>query len=124
MASGVWHDRGVTHDPVQRLLIDTIRPEGDVAFASVEVRRITMAPDVGPGAHWHNGPVFGVIEAGSVTFAVDGGPETVLRAGDTFFEPAATTIDRFDAQGDGVTFVAWFPLPAGAQGELVRGPYR
>lgn len=28
----------------------------------IEVRRITIAPGVQPGAHWHNGPVFGVIE--------------------------------------------------------------
>ncbi|MGO4104731.1 cupin domain-containing protein [Leifsonia sp. YAF41] len=76
--------------------------------ASVQVRRITLLPDVAGGPHHHNGPVFGSIEAGSVYFQVDGGPETVLRVGDVFYEPAGILIDRFDATSEGVTFLGYF----------------
>lgn len=95
--------------------------DGAPSFASVEVRRIAIAPGIHPGAHWHNGPVFGVIETGSVFFQVGGGEESILRAGDTFYEPGNRTISRFDATDEGVTFLAWFPLPAGVEAELTMG---
>ena len=34
----------------------------------VEVHRISIAPATTGGAHVHDGPVFGTIESGSVTF--------------------------------------------------------
>jgi quercetin dioxygenase-like cupin family protein len=75
----------------------------------VEVRRITIAPGHGPGLHVHNGPVFGSIEAGSAVYQVEGEPESVLTPGDVFYEPEAARVARFDAQGEGVTFLAYFP---------------
>ena len=111
----------MSEEPVTRTtLADHILAAG-LSVGHVEVRRITIAPGVEPGAHWHNGPVFGVIERGSVSFRVDGAAERVLRPGDTFFEPADTTIARFDATAEGVTFLAWFPLPAEMAPELVMG---
>ncbi|WP_086851232.1 cupin domain-containing protein [Amycolatopsis kentuckyensis] len=79
----------------------------------VEVRRITIAPDQPAGLHVHNGPVFGSIETGSAVYRIDGGPESVLTPGDVFHEPESTRIARFDAQGDGVTFLAYFPVGPG-----------
>ena|SRR5579875_2150659 len=95
----------------------------DVALAGlpvdrVEVRRIVMPPNLAPGAHVHNGPVLGCIVEGSVLFQVAGAPETVLHAGDVFYEPADTRIEHFDALADGVTFIGYFPLTAGQQAEL------
>jgi quercetin dioxygenase-like cupin family protein len=84
----------------------------------VEVRRVEMAPRVGPGRHRHNGPVFGTIERGSVLFQVEGGASTVLRAGDAFHEPADTVIEHFDALDEGTTFTACFLLHAGTPGVL------
>jgi len=110
------------HSPVERVTLDSL----DLArarFDTVDVRRITIAPDVHPGAHWHNGPVFGVVEAGSVHFQVGEQEQAILHAGDTFFEPAATTISRFDATHEGVTFLAWFPLPAEEIAELTMGEF-
>ncbi|WZH37367.1 MAG: cupin domain-containing protein [Microbacterium enclense] len=106
---------------VQRVLLDTVTLDGAPSFASVEVRRITIPSGVHLGAHWHNGPVFGVIEAGSAIFQVGAGEESILRAGDTFYEPAARTISRFDATEEGVTFLAWFPVPADTRPELIMG---
>ena len=82
---------------------------------------LAIAAGVTPGAHWHNGPVFGVIERGSVFFQVDEDAERVLHAGDTFFEPADTTIARFDATDEGVTFLAWFPMPSAVEPDLIMG---
>lgn len=108
--------------PVTRVtLAEHVLAPGAV-MERVEVRRISIAPDVHPGAHWHNGPVFGVIERGSVHVQVGDGPERILTAGDTFFEPADVTITRFDATDEGVTFLAWFPVSADVEPELTMGP--
>ncbi|MCS5718794.1 cupin domain-containing protein [Herbiconiux sp. CPCC 205763] len=90
--------------------------------AAVQVRRITMQPNVVGGRHHHNGPVFGAIEAGSAVFQVDGGPETLLRAGDVFYEPAGVLIDRFDATSEGVTFLGYFLSGADESPTLTPGP--
>ncbi|MEU4525914.1 cupin domain-containing protein [Amycolatopsis sp. NPDC024027] len=79
----------------------------------VEIRRITIAPGETAGLHVHNGPVFGSIETGSAVYQIDGEPESVLTPGDVFYEPESTRIARFDAQADGVTFVAHFPVGPG-----------
>ena len=84
----------------------------------VEIRRISIVPGHAGGLHIHNGPVFGSIEAGSVIYQLDGRPETVLTAGDVFYEPAGVRISRFDALGEGVTFLAYFLLDAGQTPEI------
>ncbi|WP_156351658.1 hypothetical protein [Agreia sp. Leaf210] len=47
--------------------------------------------------------------------------QRVLHPGDTFYEPGNETIARFDATSEGVTFLAWFPVPANAEPELTMG---
>jgi quercetin dioxygenase-like cupin family protein len=84
----------------------------------VQVREISMAPSQPAGPHGHNGPVFGSIMAGSVVYQVDGEPAAVLRPGDVFYEPEDARIARFDAQEDGVTFLAYFLLSPGQEPEL------
>jgi len=108
---------GTPQPPVTRTVVQDVQLDAPLAVARIE-RRITLAPDVAGGRHVHNGPVVGVIESGSATMAVDGGPETVLAAGDVFYEPGETIIDRFDAGPDGVTFVAHFPVTEGVEPEL------
>jgi quercetin dioxygenase-like cupin family protein len=84
----------------------------------VEVRRISIIAGHAAGLHIHNGPVFGSIEAGSVVYQIEGEPESVLVAGDTFYEPQGARIARFDAQDAGVTFLAYFLLDADQTAEL------
>jgi len=108
-------------EPVTRVtLLD--QPLPHKVTAAVQVRRITLQPNVEGGAHHHNGAVFGVIESGSVTFRVDGGPEVILRAGDVFYEPAEILIDRFDATSEGVTFLGYFLSEPNESPELKHGP--
>lgn len=56
--------------------------------------------------------------AGSVVYQVDGQPASVLRPGDVFYEPEGERIARFDAEEDGVTFLAYFLLSPGQEPEL------
>lgn len=110
--------------PVGRVTLSTVHLDGAPRFASVEVRRITIASGFHAGAHWHNGPVFGVIESGSVFFQVGDDAQVVLRPGDTFYEPGNETITRFDATDEGAIFLAWFPVPPGVCPELTMGELR
>lgn len=108
----------MTSEPVTReILLDQNLPAA-LPTEHVEIRRITMAPGTAPGAHIHNGPVFGVIEHGAVIVQVENGAETTLRPGDTFYEPADRVISRFDATEEGATFLGYFLLAEGQASEL------
>ncbi|MEJ3405051.1 cupin domain-containing protein [Rathayibacter sp. YIM 133350] len=111
----------MSESPVERRVLSTYEIDGAPSFAYVEVRRITIAPNFHAGAHWHNGPVFGVIESGSAYFQVGTDAHSVLHPGDTFYEPGNETIARFDATSEGVTFLAWFPVPADTEPQLTMG---
>ncbi|MGY4644269.1 cupin domain-containing protein [Cellulomonas sp. URHB0016] len=105
-------------EPVTRTTLADHVVAGDTRLEHVEVRRIVMAPSVAAGPHVHNGPVFGVVESGSVDFQVEDGEVVRLEAGDVFYEPADTVVSKFDATEQGVTFLGWFPLPAAAHPEI------
>jgi quercetin dioxygenase-like cupin family protein len=85
----------------------------------VEIREITIPPGRATGLHVHNGPVVGSITAGSAVYQIEGEEESVLRPGDVFYEPEGVRIARFDAEGDGVTFLAHFLLAPGQDAEMV-----
>jgi len=82
------------------------------------LREIKILPSQPAGLHMHNGPVFGNIVAGSAVYQIDGQPASVLRPGDVFYEPEGERIARFDAQDEGVTFLAYFLLSPGQEPEL------
>ena len=84
----------------------------------VEIREIRILPGHAAGLHVHNGPVVGGILAGSAVYQIEGQPAILLRAGDVFFEPEGERIARFDAQDDGVTFLAYFLLSPGQEPQL------
>jgi quercetin dioxygenase-like cupin family protein len=104
--------------PVTRVVVLDGALPAPLPTARVEVRRITMAPGVAAGPHTHNGPVFGSVESGSVVFAVEDGPERVLRAGDVFHEPADVVVRRFDATAEGVVFLGYFLLGPGQESAM------
>jgi len=108
----------MTDSPVART---TLMDQKLAAVASVshgEVRRISIAPARTGGAHTHNGPVFGTIESGSVTFQIGAGQEIVLRAGDVFYEPAGDVVSKFDTAAEPVVFLGYFLLDDGAVPEI------
>jgi len=105
---------------VSRAIVLDVPLNPSLDTGRVQVRRITMAPNVVAGAHVHNGPVFGNIVEGSVVYQIEGRPETLLRAGDVFYEPADTIIARFDATDEGVVFYGYFPVRADEEPTLTH----
>ena len=105
--------------PLSRAIVMDQKLPEPLATQRVEIRRISIAPGYAAGLHIHNGPVFGSIETGSAVYQIEGGPETVLKPGDVFYEPEGVRIARFDAQEDGVTFFGYFLLADGVNAELV-----
>jgi len=104
--------------PITRTVVSDVRLPAVKATDRVQVREIRILPSRPAGPHVHNGPVFGCIMTGSVVYQIDGQPASVLRAGDVFYEPEGERIARFDAQEDGVTFLAYFLLSPGQEPEL------
>ena len=105
-------------EPITRTVVADFRLPAAKPTDRVQVREIKIAPSQPAGLHVHNGPVFGSIVAGSVIYQIDGQPASVLRPGDVFYEPEGMRIARFDAQEDGVTFLAYFLLSPGQDPEL------
>ncbi len=104
--------------PVSREVVLDVRLPRVLPTERVEVRRITMVAGHPAGLHVHNGPVFGSIVAGSVSYEIDAEPTSELHPGDVFYEPEGARIARFDAGPDGVEFLAYFPLSSGQSAEL------
>jgi len=107
-------------EPITRTVVSDVRLPAVKATDRVQIREIKIAPSQPAGLHVHNGPVFGSIVAGSVVYQIDGQPAAVLRPGDVFYEPEGERIARFDAQEDGVTFLAYFLLSPGQEPELTQ----
>jgi quercetin dioxygenase-like cupin family protein len=106
-------EQPVTRTVVADVCLPDVKP-----IHRVQVREIRIAPSQPAGLHVHNGPVFGNIVTGSVVYQIDGQPAQVLRPGDVFYEPEGARIARFDAQDDGVTFLAYFLLSPDQEPEL------
>ena len=105
-------------EPITRTVVADFRLPTAKPTDRVQVREIKIAPSQATGLHVHNGPVFGSVVAGSVVYQIDGQAASVLRPGDVFYEPEGERIARFDAQEDGVTFLAYFLLSPGQDPEL------
>jgi quercetin dioxygenase-like cupin family protein len=102
---------------VREIQLDVALPSTK-AVARVQAREIRILAGQAAGPHRHNGPVFGTIVEGAAIYQIDGEEETLLRAGDTFYEPEGANISRFDATDDGVTFAAFFLVGDGEEPEL------
>ena len=58
---------------------------------------VTLPPGSGGGPpHRHIGPAFGYVIEGEMLFELEGDPERVVRAGDTFWEPGGDVIHYQD----------------------------
>ncbi|WIJ45786.1 cupin domain-containing protein [Curtobacterium citreum] len=108
----------MTESPITRsTLLDQVLA-GSMEVSHVEVRRISIAAGTTGGAHVHNGPVFGSIEQGSVTFQLGTEAEVTLRAGDVFYEPAGVVVSKFDTTTEDVVFLGYFLLAEGSAPEI------
>ncbi|MFS8097840.1 cupin domain-containing protein [Lentzea alba] len=57
-----------------------------------------VMPPGSPGtpAHRHSGPAYGYVISGAIVFELEGEPERVVRAGETFWEPGGDVIHYQD----------------------------
>jgi quercetin dioxygenase-like cupin family protein len=104
--------------PLTRTVLMNARLGEVKDISHVEIREIRILPGYAAGPHVHNGPVVGGILAGSAIYQIEGQPESVLRAGDVFFEPEGERIARFDATDEGVTFLGYFLLAPGQDASI------
>ena len=77
-------------------LLEEELPSANPAVRLVKGARIRFAPGQPTGLHRHPISTVGVVTAGSFDFQVEGQPARLLKAGDSFFEPAGRTIVQFD----------------------------
>ena len=58
--------------------------------AKATMVEVTLAPGEVEAAHRHPGPAFGYVLEGEFEWAIDDQPAKVLKAGETFYEPAGS----------------------------------
>jgi quercetin dioxygenase-like cupin family protein len=106
--------------PITRAVLLDVRLPAVKETDRVEIREIRILPGQPAGLHVHNGPVVGSILKGSAVYQIAGQPTAVLRVGDVFYEPEGEHIARFDAEDDGVTFLAYFLLSPGQEPQITQ----
>ena len=83
--------------PLQRVpVLEEAIPSTNPAIKLVRGARIRFAPRQTTGLHRHPISVAGVVTAGSFIFKREGEAEKIIKTGDSFFEPAGVTTERFD----------------------------
>ncbi|MEN7548068.1 cupin domain-containing protein [Rapidithrix thailandica] len=87
------------------------------AVSHVHTEKITFQAGQKAPRHLHPCPVLGYVVSGTVRFQVEGQPERILKAGEAFFEPAATPIVHFDnfSEKEPLVFLAYYLLQEGEQ---------
>jgi quercetin dioxygenase-like cupin family protein len=84
------NERPTTNSVLSMLLSQTPAiPDG----AHVMTATIELPPgDSGTPPHRHSGPVFGYMLEGEMIFELEGDPESVIKAGEAFWEPGGDVI--------------------------------
>jgi quercetin dioxygenase-like cupin family protein len=83
--------------PLQRVpVLEEAIPSTNPAIKIVRGARIRFAPRQTTGLHRHPISVAGVVTAGSFVFKREGEAEKIIKTGDSFFEAAGVTTERFD----------------------------
>ena len=78
-------------------MLTTVEKPPVPSTAEAMTIRVTLPPG-SPGLppHRHSGPAFGYVLEGEVLFELEGEPERVVRAGETFWEPGGDVIHYQD----------------------------
>jgi len=78
-------------------VLQEVRPPFIPEGAEVTTILVEFPPgDPGSPPHRHPGPAFGYMIEGEMVFEVEGEPERIVRAGETFWEPGGDTIHYQD----------------------------
>ena len=76
------------HEAVRPLAVREIAEKLDGKEAKATAVEVTLEPGQAGAAHRHPGPAFGYVLEGEYEWAIDDQPPKVLKAGETFYEPA------------------------------------
>src|SRR6516165_9177237 len=95
LALGIGLAAGITaaghdekHESVKLLAARDIAEKIDGKEAKATAVEVTLGPGESDAPHRHPGPGFGYVLEGEYEWAIDDDPAKVLKAGDTFYEPA------------------------------------
>ncbi|GGL94490.1 cupin [Streptomyces fumigatiscleroticus] len=78
-------------------VLQEVAPPAIPQGAQVMTVRVEFPPgDPGTPPHRHPGPAFGYVLEGEMRFELEGEPERVVRAGETFWEPGGDVIHYQD----------------------------
>ncbi|HEY1191381.1 MAG TPA: cupin domain-containing protein [Gemmata sp.] len=82
---------------------------------------VALAPGESGAAHRHPGPALGYVLEGEYEWAIGDQPAKVLKAGDTFYEPAGCLhrVSRNPAAKGKTRVLAWVLHPRGAKGLVI-----
>ncbi len=95
-----------------------VQPSGKLS--KVTAQEISFTTGVRAPAHTHPCPVIGTVTRGEIAYQVEDKPVQILAAGSAFYEPANTTITRFDNVGKGEAKFTAFYLCDGQAGPMTR----
>ena len=76
------------HGAVRTLAVREIAEKLDGKEASATAVEVTYEPGQAGAPHRHPGPAFGYVLEGEYEWSIDDQPARVLKAGETFYEPA------------------------------------
>ena len=77
-----------SHASVKTLAGQDIAEKVDGKEATATAVEVTLEPGQAGASHRHPGPVLGYVLEGEYEWAIDDQPAKVLKAGETFYEPA------------------------------------
>ncbi|QDU61078.1 Cupin domain protein [Planctomycetes bacterium Pan216] len=79
--------QGKTGSSVRVLSTQETEEQLDGKATAATVVEVTLAPGGAGMPHRHPGPVFGYVLQGDYELGIDNKPTTILKAGETFYEP-------------------------------------
>jgi quercetin dioxygenase-like cupin family protein len=94
-----WHD-GHQYGSVKPLTSWKIAEKVSGEISNASAVEVVFQPGQSGSAHRHPGPALGYVIEGEYEWAIDDQPAKVLKAGDTFYEPAGCLHRISKAAGD------------------------
>ena len=111
------------HPAVRTLTVREIAEKLDGKETNATAVEVTMEPGQAGASHRHPGPAFGYILEGEYEWAIDDQPARVLKAGETFYEPAGCLHRVSRNAGQAKTRVlAWVLHPRDAKDLVIPEP--
>ena len=133
LALGIGLAAGITaaghdekHESVKLLATRDIAEKIDGKEAKATAVEVTLGPGESDAPHRHFGPGIGNVLEGEYEWAIDDNPAKVLKAGDTFYEPAGCLhrVSRNPAAKGKTRLLAWVIHPRDAKDLVIPEPKR